>query len=200
MNKQEFLEKLRKSLSGLPENEIEDQICFYGEMIDERTEECGIEEQAVDGIGSVEEITAKIISEYPLAKLVKEKVRLKRKPKAWEITLLILGSPLWLPLLIAAFAVITAVCVTLWALIVSLWAVEISVTAYAFCMLTGALVVAVGGNVQWSVFLGEGLLSAGLCIFLFYGCRAASKGAYALTKKTAFGIKNLIIGRSRDNE
>ncbi len=33
MNKQEFLTDLRKALSGLPQDDIEERIAFYGEMI-----------------------------------------------------------------------------------------------------------------------------------------------------------------------
>ena len=33
MNKQEFLTELRKGLSGLPQNDIEERLAFYGEML-----------------------------------------------------------------------------------------------------------------------------------------------------------------------
>ena len=39
MNKQEFLMRLREGLSGLPQNEIEERLTFYSEMIDDRIEE-----------------------------------------------------------------------------------------------------------------------------------------------------------------
>ena len=34
MNKHEFLAELRKGLSGLPKEDIEKSVAFYGEMID----------------------------------------------------------------------------------------------------------------------------------------------------------------------
>ena len=36
------------------------------------------------------------------------------------------------------------------------------------------------------------LLFAGLAIFLFFGCKAVTKGAVALTKKTVLGAKRRI--------
>ena len=39
MNKQEFLAHLRKGLSGLPQNDIEKRLNFYGEMLEDRMEE-----------------------------------------------------------------------------------------------------------------------------------------------------------------
>ena len=44
MRKQEFLAQLRKALSGLPQDEIEERLTFYGEMIDDRMEE-GLSEE-----------------------------------------------------------------------------------------------------------------------------------------------------------
>ncbi len=38
----------------------------------------------------------------PLAKIVKEKIKPKHELKAWEVILIILGSPVWIPLLITA--------------------------------------------------------------------------------------------------
>ena len=39
MRKQEFLDTLRSRLSGLPRQELEERLAFYGEMIDDRMEE-----------------------------------------------------------------------------------------------------------------------------------------------------------------
>ena len=106
MNKQEFLAQLRKKLSGAPQNEVEERLIFYGEMIDDRIEEGMSEEDAVGEIGDIDTIVSEVISSIPMSAIVKEKTKPKRKMKAWEIVLLILGSPIWLSLFIAAFAII----------------------------------------------------------------------------------------------
>ena len=36
MNKQEYIALLRKGLTGLPQEDIEERAAFYGEMIDDR--------------------------------------------------------------------------------------------------------------------------------------------------------------------
>ena len=77
MNKEQFLDELRRELSGLPREDIEERIAFYEEMIADRMDEGMSEKEAVSGIGSVEEIARQIMSEIPLTKLVKEKVRPK---------------------------------------------------------------------------------------------------------------------------
>ena len=201
MNKQIFLSELRTRLSGLPQEDIEERLGFYEEMIDDRMEDGCSEEEAVAGVGSINEIVSQILADYPLSKLVKEKVKPKHKLRAWEIVLLVLGSPIWLCLLIAAFVVIFALYVVLWALIVVLWAVEISLMISVLACVAGAVILTVQGQgLLGLAALGAGIFCAGLSIFLFFGCKGATKGAAILTKKIALGIKSLFIGKGEKNE
>lgn len=194
MNKQEFLDELKKGLSGLPQNDIKERLIFYSEMIDDRMEEGFTEEEAVSGIGAVDEIAAQIIAETSLSKLVKEKVRPKRALRVWEIVLLILGSPIWLSLLIAVFAVISAVYITVWSVIVALWAVEFALAASALGGALSAVIIIVKVKVISGIaMLGAGIACAGLSIFLFFGCKAITKGLLFLTKKMILGIKSIFI-------
>lgn len=201
MNKQEFLAKLRMGLSGLPQNDIDERMAFYEEMINDRMEDGLSEEEAINEIGDIDEIISQIISETPITKLVKEKIRPKRTLRTWEIILLILGSPLWISLLAAGFAVILSIYAVLWSLILSLWAIEISFIACALCGFVAGISAIVCGNVSYGLALiGMGFILAGLSIFLFFGCKAATKGTVILTKKTTCGIKNLFIKKENHNE
>lgn len=201
MNKQIFLSELRARLSGLPQEDIEERLGFYSEMIDDRMEEGCAEEEAVSAVGNIDEIVSQILADYPLSKLVKEKVKPKRKLRAWEIVLLIIGSPIWLSLLIAAFAVVFSLYVVLWSLIITLWAIEISFAATALAGAVSAVVLAFQGQgLLGLALLGAGFLFAGLAIFLFFGCIAASKGVIRLTKKMVIGTKTLFIGKGETNE
>lgn len=196
MNKQEFLAELRKGLHGLPQNDIEERLTFYNEMIDDRMEEGLTEDAAVSEVGTVNEVISQIVTETPLSKIVKEKVRPKRTLRVWEIVLLALGSPIWLSLLIAAFAVIFAVYVTAWSVIAALWASELALAASSIGSILSAVIFAfqVNGIVAIAV-LGAGIAFAGLSIFLFFGCKETTKGILFLTKKMILGIKSLFIGK-----
>lgn len=200
MSKQEFLEQLRgrlAGLSGLSQDDIEERLTFYSEMIDDRMEEGLSEKDAVSGIGSVDMIISQIVADIPLTKLVKEKITPKKRLKAWEIVLLVLGSPIWLSLLIAAFAVILSLYVVLWSVIISLWAVFGSVTACAVSNIAVGIGFALAGSLAGIAMAGAGIVCAGLSIFLFYGCRAATKGTLLFTKKIALGIKNCFINKEK---
>ena len=106
MRKQEFLAQLRKGLSGLPQDDVEERLTFYNELIEDRMDEGLSEEAAVAAMGTAQEIVAQVVAEIPLAKIAKERIRPKRRLSAGEIVLLALGSPIWISIGIAVFAVI----------------------------------------------------------------------------------------------
>ena len=185
MTKEKFIELLRKGLSPLPKEERDERLTFYSEMIDDRVEEGLSEEEAVAGIGNPEEIARQIAGEM----LPKEKNERGRKFRAWEIVLLVLGSPIWLSLLAAIFAVILAFLVVLWAGVVCVWAVFASLAASAFGVLVGGVVLAATGNGIISVAMfGTAMVCAGLAVFAFFGCVAATKGVAFLSKWIVVGI------------
>lgn len=194
MNKIEFIENLRSGLSGLPQDEIDERLSFYGEMIDDRIEDGLSEEDAVSQIGPVEEIVSQTVADIPLAKLVKEKVKPKHKLRVWEIVLLAVGSPIWLSLLIAAIAAVISLYVSLWSVIISLWAVFGSIVgSSAGSIAAGVIFICTGHGIPGVATIGAALVLAGLSIFMFFGCKAATTGIIILTKKIALGIKGCFI-------
>lgn len=198
MTKQQFLSELQARLSGLPQEDLEERIRFYSEMIDDRIEEGYTEEAAVAEIGSIDEVAAQILSDYPLVKIVREKVKPKRQLKAWEIILLVLGSPIWVSLLIAAFAVVFSLYITVWSVMIALWAAAVSLVIGTLCGTVMAVVYAFQRNLATGMTLfGAGIFGIGTSILMFFGCIAATKGLLTLTKKMFFGIKTLFLGKER---
>ncbi len=194
MRKQEFLAQLRKGLSGLPQDDIEERLTFFNEMIDDQMEEGLSEEEAVSAVGTVDEIVTQVVAETPLAKIAKERIKSKRRRSAGEIVLLVLGSPIWLPLVIAASVVILSLYISLWVVMVSLWAVFVSLAAGSIGGVLLCIIFAIGGSVASGIaMLAVGIVCAGLSILMFYGCKAATKGILMLTRKMAIWIKNCFI-------
>ncbi len=192
MTKQEFSDALRKALTNLPPEDLERSIDFYQEMIDDRMEDGIPEEEAVAAIGSVAEVSKQILADHPNIEPVTEKVPSRRKLKAWEIVLLAVGSPIWLSLLIAGFAVALSLYVVLWALVICLWAVSVSIGACAVGGTAGAVVMIATGNVWGGVCLfGGSVFCAGLAIQLFWLSKLATIGSIKLSKKLFIWIKSL---------
>ncbi len=198
MNKQEFLCELQAALNGLPHDNIKESILFYSEMIDDRMDDGMSEEEAVADIGSVDEVASQIIAEIPLLKIAKEKIKPKRKMKAWEIVLLCVGSPIWVSLLVAAVAVILSLYIALWSVIIALWAAFGALIGGTVGGIAGGILFIVTGNIYSGVaMIGAGLVLAGLSIFAFFGCKAATRGIIVLTKKLALGLKGLFIRKEK---
>lgn len=196
MIKQEFLAQLRKGLSGLPEADIEERLTFYSEMIDDRMEDGIPEETAVSEIGSVDDIVSQIIADIPLGRLAKEIIKPKKKLKTWEIVLLTLGSPLWLAILLAVFAVILSVYIVLWAVIIVLWSAFAAIAACGLAGIAAGAYFAVSDNVLTGIaVIAAGIACAGLSVFMFFGCKAATKGILNVTEKLAVRIKNCLIDK-----
>jgi uncharacterized membrane protein len=202
MTKLQFLLTLHEKLSGLPQNDVEERINFYTEAIEDRIEEGLSEEDAVAAVGSVDEIAAQIKNDLSPSdtdaigneeKPTDAEIPTKRRLKPHEIVLLCLGAPLWIPLLIAALAIelallisaaaiILSLYISLWAGIISLWAVFGSLIGCALGGVVASIVFACGGNgITALAILGAGIACAGLSVFAFIGCKAATKGAVWLT-------------------
>ena len=193
MNKESFLSALRSRLAGLPQEDVEERLNFYAEMIEDRMEEGLSEEEAVAEVGSVDEIAAQILGDIPLSKIVKNKMP-KRRLQAWEIVLLVLGFPVWFPLLIAGVAVVFSLYIIIWAVIVSLWAAFVAVLVSAFALIIVGIWSAISVSAPAGIaVVGTGILGVGLAIFLFFGCVAATKGMAILTKKIGLGLKKCLI-------
>lgn len=189
MNKQQFLKALRKRLSALPKAELEERLRFYSEMIEDRMEEGLSEAEAVAAVGSADAIAAQILEDIPHSVY-------KPAKKGWEIALLILGFPLWFPLLVAAFAVVLSLYASLWAVIISLWALFGALVGCAVGPLAAGIYFCVTGwGSAGMVLISTALVCAGLAIFLFFGCKASTSGTVILTKKAvlrAFGKKEAV--------
>ena len=196
MKKEEFLSELRRHLGGLPKEEIEDRISFYEEMIDDKISDGYNEEEVVNELGSPKDVAREIIGDVPLTKIIKERVKPKRQLKAWEIVLIIVGFPLWFPLVLALFIVFISMYAVVWSLIVALFAVVVSfISGGSWAMLVGTMNI-FDKNLSFGVFeIGSGLLVVGLGLLLVLFSKTIVVALIKLTKKMLVGTKNLVVGK-----
>lgn len=194
MTKTDFLLALRKNLSGLPKEDIEKSLDYYSEIIEDRIEDGLSEEEAVDALGSAEEIAEQILMDASLPKIIKTKVKPSRPLKIWEIVLLILGSPIWLTLVLTVAVIIFAFYIVIWAMIISLYSAVLSFALGGISGICGFAVFIITGNpAQGVFFLGTGLICAGLTVLSFLGCNKITKGVITLSKKFLLFVKSCFI-------
>ena len=198
MTKQEFLTQLERRLSALPETERDASLAYYDEIIDDALEQGMSQAEAVASLGDIDQVVSQILADVPLSKLVKEQVRPKRKIKAWEIVLLILGFPIWGSLLIAAAAVVFSVYICIWAVVICLYAADLALGASAFAMLTCSVVFfALRSPIAALWMLAAALILAGLTILFFLLSNLCAKGTAILGKKIGIGFKKMLIAKER---
>lgn len=196
MSKNEFLKELESRLNGLPSEDIKERVAFYEEMINDRLEEGKSEEEALKEIGTVDEIVEQITKETPLVKLVKERVKPKRRIQAWEIILIAVGFPLWLPLLITAFALIMVAYILVWTLVIVTYTVELATSVAGLAAIIAGAAAFFSGAHWYGVGLAAGgLMCIGFSILFIFACIGATKASISLTRCIILSIKKKFVSR-----
>ena len=200
MKRIEFLNQLKARLWALPEADVQCSLDYYGEMIDDRMEDGLSEEEAVAAIGDLDEIVKQILTESPRMPVTVKKEenyqKQKRGLETWMIVLLVLGSPLWIPLVASVIGTVFSIYVSLWAVVIALYAVAFALAVAALGCIVGSFFM-VGRIAEVMVAWGAALLCAGLAILLFMLGNLAGKGMVKLTKLCWKGIQNLFRGKER---
>lgn len=192
MNKQEFLQKLSERLSGLSEEDIKKSIDYYDEIIDDRIEDGLSEEEAVKALGSLDEIVKQILADTLLQGSAKQEENVKREFKTFEIVLIILGFPLWLPLLATFFSLVLTAYILLWVAVVVLYSIVFAFAAGAVGSIAGTIVNMINGGFAAAVaFLGYGFILAGLFMPSLLASNFITKQIINLSKAIFRGIKKL---------
>ena len=192
MTRAEYLARLRECLALMPAEEREAQLAYYEELFDDMLEDGMSEAEVCERLGAPEDVAAELLAEIPMTTLVKSRVKAGGKPSALTIALLVLGAPLWLPLLIAFFAVLLSLLISLWAVGVSLGVVLPAVGLSLAAVGVGALIrlfslpllMALGSFLSGLGLLILGALLMGLIVRgLAKLCRAVWRGCKKLLLK-----------------
>ena len=195
MKKTDFLAQLGNQLSGLSSTDLEKSLAYYNEMIDDRIEDGASEEEAVAAVGTPQQAATQILSEMPLTKFLKVKMKKAERLPTWATVLLIIGSPIWLSLIIAAFAVVislaaaafavvVSVYAVLWSALITLWALGL---AFVISPLFGIFLLIISianGNAGGGIaLLGAGFTLGGLSVYLLRFCLYFTKITAKFSKK-----------------
>ena len=192
MTRAEYLARLCECLALMPAEEREAQLAYYEELFDDMLEDGMSEAEVCERLGAPEDVAAELLAEIPMTTLVKSRVKAGGKPSELTIALLVLGAPLWLPLLIAFFAVLLSLLISLWAVGVSLGVVLPAVGLSLAAVGVGALIrlfslpllMALGSFLSGLGLLILGALLMGLIIRgLAKLCRAVWRGCKKLLLK-----------------
>ena len=198
MSKADFLRLLERALAQLSEEERQKNLEYYSELLDDMMEEGMTEAEATAKLGSPSQIAQSILQEMPLGKLVSTRMKPKSGWTPLAIVLAVVGSPVWVPLLLVGVAVVLALFVSIWALGFAAIAVVIGlavavVAAPVIAIRAAMLTLPVG-----LLLLGAGLVLLGLCVLGGLMAVELCKLLWQLTVWLAHKIKGLFI-RKEEN-
>lgn len=199
MTKNEYLNSIQSRLQGIPEEEIQKTLAYFSEMIDDRMEDGMSEEEAVAAAGSVEDAVKGVLEEVPLSKMIKERRRSRRKMKTWEIVLLAVGSPVWVPLLICAFAVVLTLYIAIWACVIVFFAADLAILVSGLASFVVGLATLFTGNPVYALYaIGTGLFLSGGGLMLVIPLINLAKATVKLAGWIILRIKTLFLRRKKD--
>jgi uncharacterized membrane protein len=197
MNKHDFLLELSEKLASLPKAEIEKSAAYYSEIIDDRIEDGMTEEEAVAVLGDPGTVAENIMYDMSIPALMKARVNESKNRAAntglW-VALVILGFPLWFPLLCAFGGIIFAVYMTVWAIIVSLFAVVIALGMSFIAAFAGGIIFLFVKPLPVSLcLLGAALCCAALTLFMSVPVYLIAKWLIKFTAYIIRSIKSIFI-------
>ena len=198
MSRDAFIGELRHRMAGLPQEIVNRTVEYYSELIADSMEDGVSEAEAVARLGSIDEIVSSVVKDTSFTQIVQTRVQESKKKgvSGWVIALLILGAPLWLPLLIAALVVLFALFISLWAVVIALWAaVAAVILAGIVAIAAGVIALARVHLAQGLVLLGGGLMCLGLCALLYLLMKLISVGTVKLCRLIWTGVKLLFVGK-----
>lgn len=194
MNKQEYLSAIRVRIPKMPTEDMERFIAYYSEMIDDRMEDGMTEEEAVATMDTPDEAVDQILEDTPLSKIVKQKIKPTHRLRAWEIVLIVLGSPVWVPLLLTAGILVLSMLVVVFSLLITFYAVVISAAVAGIAGVLAVVPFLMISNVPAAVFmLGCGFAGVGLAILFFVAVKPVTVGFWNLCKAAVGGIKRKFV-------
>lgn len=196
MNKEEYLDALRRALAQMPAEELEKQLGYYDELISDMCEEGMSETEAVAQLGEPGAVAKELLAALPLGTLVKSSIKPKKDWSPLSVLLIVLGFPLWFPLLAAFAAVILSILVTVWALALSFGAVVLALGLSALAIPIAAVA---GLITEFSplVLVGTMLAAAGLCVLGALALPPLFRGVAALCRAIWRGIKSIFIKKEK---
>ena len=188
MTKKEYLKELKRNLSALKRSDRNSLIEFYKEMIEDKIENGKTEREAIAELEPADVVAKRTLAEYG----IDEELSKRKKISGTTLALVIIGSPLWIPLAIAALAVVLAVAISILAVIISIASACIGVTLSSPFFLVMGIITAFSDA-------GTGLIAIG------YGLSAAALGILSVTgiyKLIAYIVKKIkeIITRNKGSK
>lgn len=189
MTKNEFLRMLKGRISHLPKAERRKILQYYTEMISERMDDGMSEQEAIAALGDMDELFGDLPAP---SKAPKPKSRLR----GWQIAMLIVGAPVWVPLMIAMLSLLLAFYIVIWSLVISFYAVFAALAVSGLAVIyTGIASILSGDSQYFFSLMGAGFALSGFALLWLIPCNLFAKAMAKVTAATAKGVFRFFFRR-----
>lgn len=167
MNKEQFLAAVQARLAGLAKGDIDRFLDYCREMIDDRMEDGLSEEEAVAAMGSPEYVASQLLMDTPPRKIA-EAPKQRQGLKPWQVLLIVLGCPVWLPVLLGLAVAAISIVIGLFTALLGLYCSAVVL------VVTGSVLLLFGGTAvampDLLFVLAAGCLLIGIGLLMVLGC------------------------------
>lgn len=125
MKKEQFLKELRYSLRKYSNDEVDEAIKYYDEMISDRIEQGHSEEEVIRGLGEIRDITREIQIDLLSNRVNTQNNNLEKTSNSFFMILMLFASPALLPIGIVLFVLFFTVIIVSAALMISFCAATV---------------------------------------------------------------------------
>jgi len=204
MTKGDYLAELRSLLHQLPQEELDQTVGFYAELIEDKIEEGYSEEQAVADMEPPRELARRILKDMPPSprrsapakSQVKKADSIPDWAKVLIIVLIVISCPAWLSLGAVILSVVVALFLALWGVGLALAAALVGLVIAALAVIIYSIFMLFFNAPVGLALLGCGLALSGLIIIGWYVVKYSVLGIISLSRALGRGIKSLFKRRS----
>jgi len=183
MNRNDFLNELKRRLRKLPYDEIKEAVDYYEGYFDDAGPEN--EQTAINELGSPAAVASQIIANFAVKEADSEDKSVKKNWRTvWLVILALFASPIAIPIALSVGAVALALIISLSAVILSLFVSGIALFAGGLASIIAGLLVVFQSVPTTLLYTGVGLMLTGIGAALVIAMTALSKKCFAwLSKK-----------------
>ncbi len=185
MNRNEFLEQLRRKLRKLPAEEAQDALSYYEQYFDDAGEEN--EASAILELGSPANAAAQIIADYAVKEAdtpFDQKTAKRGLSTVWVVILSIFAAPVALPLALVFAAFIFMLLMMVLAVVFSFGITGVALLAAGLATVLLSVPIFFQSLSSAIFYLGTGLVSFGLGIPVLWGTVALAKRCFSWLSRT----------------
>lgn len=191
MNRNEYMEQLKKRLNKLPFDETKEAVDYYEQYFDDAGEENA--QAVIAELGSPSDVAAQILAEFAIKGIDERKTAKRGLSGVWFVILALFASPVALPLALAAVIVVLAIVIVMLAIILSVGATGLALFVTGVMCAVLSIPILLQSFSTFMFYLGMGLILFGVGGAIIIAITALSKKCFGWLAK---GVGKFVLRRS----